>query len=180
MVLKRLLEVRAAMKKKKPEFVRSDANKMFRLSRTSWRLPRGRDNKIRRRIKGRMPHPGYGVPKEVRGLNSTGLEEIIVRNVAGLEGLGPEKHLVRIGGTVGLKKRLDIVEEAGKKKLRVLNAGLSVIRINKAKKRKEKLKEAKKEEKHEPAEAKKEKEGKDHKPKHEEKAGKENPAEKKK
>jgi len=120
-LIARLLEIRKIIKRKKPDFIRQDAHKKPRLG-FKWRKPRGKQSKMRLRKKGhrKMPTPGYGSPKEVEGLLWNGLRPIVVHNVKELNSLDANKHIVIIASTVGLKKKLQIFEEATKKGLKVL------------------------------------------------------------
>lgn len=127
--IKNLLEIRAEMKRKKPHFKRHDRNKLGRLARSGWRKSvQGHDNKQRNRYAGneKSPTPGYGSPKEVRGMHPSGFNEAIVHNAAGLDGLDPKKTAVRIGGTVGNRKKIEIVEKARKLNFKILNPAYAV------------------------------------------------------
>ena len=64
---------------------------------------------------------GYRGPKEVRGLHSSGFEEVLVYNVNDLETVDPKTQAARIGGSVGTKKRLDIEKKAEELEIRILN-----------------------------------------------------------
>jgi large subunit ribosomal protein L32e len=57
----------------------------------------------------------------VRGLHASGFKEMIIHTVKELETIDPKKQAVRIGGTVGTKKRLEIMKRAGELDIRVLN-----------------------------------------------------------
>jgi large subunit ribosomal protein L32e len=116
------LKVRARAKKSKPAFVRAESWRFDRFS-ESWRRPRGLDNKIRRKIKGWPPGPsaGYMGPKVARGLHPSGYEEILVHNVEEVAKVVPETQAVRIAHTVGKKKRVQIIAEAKKLNLVILN-----------------------------------------------------------
>lgn len=88
-----------------------------------WRRPRGLQSKQRmqKRAKGRHPQPGFGSPAAVRGLHPSGYEEVLVFAPADLEGLSPEMHAVRVGGTVGNRKREVIQDKALELGLKVIN-----------------------------------------------------------
>ncbi len=118
----RLLKVKLRMKAKKPEFRRYESHKKKKLD-DSWRRPRGRHNKLRRRIKGKgvVVRVGYGTPASVKGRHPSGFEERLVHNVRELEGLDPSRHALRIGRTVGLKKRLEIESQAEERGFKILN-----------------------------------------------------------
>jgi Ribosomal protein L32E len=116
---KRLIRVR---KNKNASFKRDGAGKKKQLS-ESWRRPRGLHNKQRRqkKAKGALPTPGYGSPAAVRGMHPSGFYEVRVFTVSELEGLNPEEHAVRIGGTVGNRKRAAIQDQALANGLKILN-----------------------------------------------------------
>jgi len=117
------LKVRARAKSKKPAFVRPESWRYDKFS-ESWRRPRGLDNKVRRTIKGWPPMPcfGYMGPKVARGLHPSGYEEILVNTVAEVANVKPETQAIRIGHTVGMKKRVLIIAEARKLGITILNA----------------------------------------------------------
>jgi large subunit ribosomal protein L32e len=64
---------------------------------------------------------GYRGPAEVRGLHPSGFEEVMVFNASQLTGIDPKVQAVRIGGTVGARKRGDIIAKADQEGIRVLN-----------------------------------------------------------
>lgn len=68
-----------------------------------------------------MVEIGYGGPALVRGLHPSGFEEVMVYNVDGLENIDPKTQAARIGGTVGVRKRIDIENRAKELGIRVLN-----------------------------------------------------------
>ncbi|MBW2998514.1 50S ribosomal protein L32e [Candidatus Woesearchaeota archaeon] len=136
----KLLDLRNKMKKRKPKFLRQDVHKKKRLA-SNWRKPRGIDSKLRLGVKGKAPaiSVGYKSPKEVRGLNRQGLKEIVVSNVSDLK-LIVEGTIGVISSTVGMKKKLAMIEEAKKLNVQLANADESVLEKiqNSLKMRKEK------------------------------------------
>ena len=106
----------------KPQFNRQDYHKKKRTP-TSWRRPRGGLSKQRKGIKGKGPkvQAGYRTPKAVRGLHPSGFEEVRVENTDDLEGVDGDTQAVRIGSTVGARKREAIEEQAEEQGVRVLN-----------------------------------------------------------
>ncbi|MDT7905098.1 MAG: 50S ribosomal protein L32e [Sulfolobales archaeon] len=112
-------------KKDKPKFLRYDWDKYYRLERQeTWRKPRGRDNPMRLQLSGYPPKvdPGFGTPKEIRGLHPSGLKPVIVRNMKELENLkGKQDVIVYIASTVGLKKRTEMVSKAKELGIRLAN-----------------------------------------------------------
>jgi large subunit ribosomal protein L32e len=119
---RKALQVRARAKNKKPKFVRAESWRFYRFS-LSWRKPRGLDNKIRRKIKGWPPGPstGYKGPKIARFLHPSGYKEVIVYNVADLANIDTQTQAIRIGHTVGQRKRADIITKAKELNIKILN-----------------------------------------------------------
>lgn len=104
---------------KRPNYGRPDRKRIGE----AWRRPRGTDNKQREKFKsaGALPGIGWRTPRAIRGLHPSGFEDFLVCNASQLASLDAEKHAVRISSTVGKRKRQQIVEEAKKKGLRLLN-----------------------------------------------------------
>ncbi|NPA97346.1 MAG: 50S ribosomal protein L32e [Crenarchaeota archaeon] len=88
-----------------------------------WKRPRGKDNKMRLKLKGYPPLAGVGyrMPKAMRELHPSGLEPVVVASVKDLEALDPKKHAVYIASTVGLRKKMELVKEASSRGFKVLN-----------------------------------------------------------
>ncbi|HXZ23997.1 MAG TPA: 50S ribosomal protein L32e [Methanomassiliicoccales archaeon] len=116
------LAKRAEINDRRPEFRHQEWFRFKRLDK-GWRRPRGIHNKMRRHYGYRQPvvSIGYRGPKEVRDYHPSGFVEVMVHNVAQLEKVDPKKEAVRVGGTVGYKKRLDIERRADELGIRVLN-----------------------------------------------------------
>jgi len=120
--MKELLELRKRIKSKKPEFIRQDSHKKKRVKR-SWRSSKGLHSKMRLKLKGyrRSVEIGWGSPRQVRGLSPEGLEKIAVSNINDLKKIDAKKQGALISGNVGLKKKLEIIKEAEKLKIKILN-----------------------------------------------------------
>jgi large subunit ribosomal protein L32e len=127
--VKRLIQVRTD---KGARFKRDGYGKKRQLS-DSWRKPRGQHNKQReqKKAKGALPKPGFGSPVAVRGMHPSGFFEVLVTSLKDLEGLDPKTQAVRLGATVGTRKRAIIQEQAVSAGLKVLNA--RVVKTTRAK-----------------------------------------------
>ena len=116
------LAKRAVISGRRPAFKRQE---WFRYSKLgeSWRRPKGIHSKMKRCLKRRSPAVdiGFRGPASVRNLHPSGFEEVLIQNIDGLEGIDPKVQAVRIGGTVGTKKRLAIQARADELGIRVLN-----------------------------------------------------------
>lgn len=121
MVEKKLIEERAAVKKRKPTYKRVQSNQFARFRDTKWRKPKGMGNKDRRNRKGHVGllKIGYGSPAKVRGLDKNGFKEVLVYNVQDLAKVDTKSDIAVIGSSVGGKKRIDILTEAKAKKIQV-------------------------------------------------------------
>lgn len=120
---KRLFNIRKVQKNKKPSFNRVDSHRLKRVP-SSWRRPKGVNSKLRKGInaKGSLVKVGYGSPEAVKGLHPSGYTEILVYNVKDVENISnPSSEAIRIGRTVGAKKRTMIEEKAAELGIKVLN-----------------------------------------------------------
>lgn len=110
-------------KRNKPRFHRQGSHFYRRIKDKGWRRPRGKDSLQRRNIKSRGARPttGYGQPKAIRGLHPCGLQDVLIYNEKQIDALNPKEHALRIGTSVGKKKRLAIVKKAEEKKFKILN-----------------------------------------------------------
>ena len=116
------LAKRALISGRRPAFKRQEWFRYPKLG-EKWRSPKGIHSKMKRKFK-RRPHVvaiGYRGPASVRGLHPSGFEEKMVFTLNDLDGVDPKKQAVRIGGTVGTKKRITIEDRAEELGIRVLN-----------------------------------------------------------
>ena len=116
---KRLIRVRT---QKSANFSRDGEGKKKKLK-TTWRRPRGLHNKqrLQKKAKGPLPTPGYGSPVAVRGMHPSGFRDVLVFNPGDLDTLDPDQDAIRIGGSVGGRKRAQIQEKAVSAGLKILN-----------------------------------------------------------
>jgi large subunit ribosomal protein L32e len=119
---KEQLVIRRQIKKRTPHFLRDEGFRYKRIPQ-NWRRPTGYTSKLRINLKYRPSKVriGFRAPKIVRGLHPSGFKEIIIHTVKELTKIDPKKQAVRIGGTVGTKKRLEIAKRAGELDIRILN-----------------------------------------------------------
>jgi large subunit ribosomal protein L32e len=119
---KKLLALRYEMSHDRIAFLRQEWFRFPRLG-EKWRRPRGMHSKMRRHIQYRpnVVSIGYRGPAKVRGLHPSGFEEVMVWNPDQLVKVDPKVQAVRVGGSVGFKKRQAIEQKADELGIRVLN-----------------------------------------------------------
>ena len=117
------LAIRTSQMKKQPKFRRQEWYRYQRLSKSGWRKPKGMQSKQRLNMKYRTPmaRVGYRKISAVRGLHSSGFEDVLVNQPSDLDGLDPERQAIRVGASVGNRKRAMIHDRADDLGLRVLN-----------------------------------------------------------
>lgn len=116
------LKLRKEIKSRKPDFMKQDAHKKARLSK-SWRKPRGRQSKMRLNTRGyrRGVALGYGSPAVVKGAHPTGFMPVMTHNVEELSSIDAVKEGIIIASSVGKRKKIDIIKKALEMKISVLN-----------------------------------------------------------
>jgi large subunit ribosomal protein L32e len=119
---KKLLALRYDMNHDRIAFLRQEWFRFPRLG-EKWRKPRGMHSKMRRHVQYRpnVVSIGYRGPAKVRGLHPSGFEEVMVWNPDQLANVDPKVQAVRVGGSVGFKKRQAIEQKADELGIRVLN-----------------------------------------------------------
>ena len=117
---------RTIVKKRTKKFARHQADLFLRISRTSWRKPKGIDGRVRRRFKGAVPMPsiGYGSDKRTRNIHPNGFKSVVVHNVSELEMLlmHNRTYAATVGHSVSTRMRRQIIERAEQLAVRVTNA----------------------------------------------------------
>jgi large subunit ribosomal protein L32e len=121
MTKEKLLERKQKKKKRNPRFIRQDIHKKKRLSKL-WRKPRGCDSKKRLMKNNRLiVKPGYGTPAELREKDRDGKDIVNINSLSQVKKIDPKKQVVIVSGKIGLKRRLQLLEELVKLKIRVHN-----------------------------------------------------------
>jgi len=124
---KEKLALRAEVAQSRPKPKRGESWRYKRLE-TTWRKPKGVDNHQRKqKSRGRpgLVKVGHGGPKISLDLHPSGYTDNLVHNVNDLEKLNPKTDGVRIGHSVGTKKRKEIVIKSKEKKFKIFNARVS-------------------------------------------------------
>ena len=127
---KRLMELRKKINKKRPSFRRVESWRYKRVK-DSWRKARGIDSKTREKRKSGVKSPtiGYRGPKKVRGLHPSGYIEVRITTQDDLKNLNKNKHIVKISGKLGVKKRIAITDYCQKRGFKISNLGVSLREI---------------------------------------------------
>lgn len=128
MTPKELAELRRKLLKDNPLFKRRLFDKLSKFqNQDTWRKPKGRDNKVRLQRRGypSLVKVGYRNAKIIRGIHPSGYVPVVIHNEKELEKLDPKKHILYIGHTVGLRKKLKLEKLALEKGFRIANAEVS-------------------------------------------------------
>jgi len=135
-----LLKVRKTLKARKPTFIRQEFDRGTKLEH-KWVKPRGRTNKMRSCLRGQkaMPSIGYSSPKEVKGCLPNGAKVVMIFNVEDLAKVTKESAAV-VSTQVGARKKIQIIEAAKAK-------GIKLFNVKEAEKFAEKIKKLKEENK---------------------------------
>ena len=122
MIDAKLLEVRKAVKRRKPNFQIQNSNDPKKRWPGRWKRPKGLQSKMRERRKGnpRYIEPGYGSPAALRGATTEGLFPVVVSNVSDLGSVTGDSGVV-VSSTTGTRKKAEIVRAAVERKLKLLN-----------------------------------------------------------
>lgn len=87
-----------------------------------WVKPRGRTNKMRSGLRGQkaMPSIGYSSPRAVKGFLPNGEKFVMVLNVNDLIKITKD-YVAVVGANVGAKKKIQIIEAAKAKGIKIHN-----------------------------------------------------------
>ncbi len=113
------IKLKNRMARNRKTFKRQESHRYKKLG-TMWRSPKGNHSKMREGYNNeKMVSVGYRGPATARGLHSSGKKELLIHTPTELEGL--KDVMIRIGSTVGRKKRLVITQKAQSMKLKIIN-----------------------------------------------------------
>jgi len=121
------LAKRKEAKEHNPDFARPESWRYKRLE-TPWRKPKGVDHHQRKqKSRGRpgLVKVGYRGPKESRDLHPSGYTDNLVFTIDDLNKLNPKTDGIRLGHSVGTKKRKNIILKAIENKFKIFNARVS-------------------------------------------------------
>ena len=121
-VVGKMVDNDKVIKRSKPKFLRSGCHKKIKLGSSvksvrKWRMPKGRQNKIRLNRKGHPQRPKIGWGAE-RGVRSQDLD-VRIMNVNELADIKKGSGIVI--GMVGAKKRKEIIAKANEMGIKILN-----------------------------------------------------------
>merc|ERR1712086_1076625 len=114
------------LKKRTKKFCRHQGDQFIRISKVTWRRPKGIDSRCRRRFKSqvKLANIGYGTNKKFKDVLPCGFMKFNVANVKELELLmmHNRKYAAEISKSVSTRKRKEIVDRATQLNIKVLNA----------------------------------------------------------
>ncbi len=120
-MVEELLKIKKSVKESRPRFIRSGATHIKRVSRSGYRKPKGVHNKVGNNKKGHRTtiKTGFGYPKKVRGLTEDGLTIVTVSSLQTIKSLDSKKIIIVLASSLGMKKRIALLELVKEQKLRV-------------------------------------------------------------
>jgi large subunit ribosomal protein L32e len=123
MDIKKALELRRAKRAKQRRFLRQDAHKRPKLKK-AWRKPRGYQSKMRMRRRGyaRARSQGFGAPRIIEGLTRSGQRPVVVATIAALDALDVKRDCAILAGSLGGRRREQLLLRAKERKIAILNA----------------------------------------------------------
>ncbi|XP_063488458.1 large ribosomal subunit protein eL32-like [Symphalangus syndactylus] len=125
----RLLVKPKIIKKRTKKFMRHHTDQYVKIKHNWWK-PRGLDNRVRRRLTGRisMPNIAYGSNKKTKHMLPSGFRKFLVHNIKELKVLlmCHRSYCAEITHKVSSKNNKSIVEKATQPAIRVTNSNARV------------------------------------------------------
>jgi len=108
------------------KFLRRTSNRYSKLGKgrkkkQKWRKPRGRDNKMREKRKGKPAVVSIGYKKKLRGIIKN-KKPIMVRNIKDFEKV--KKNEIVVIGNIGKKKKIELAKKAKDMKIQIHNLNI--------------------------------------------------------
>jgi len=108
------------------KFLRRTSNRYSKLGKgrkkkQKWRKPRGRDNKMREKRKGKPAVVSIGYKKKLRGIIKN-KKPIMVRNIKDFEKV--KKNEIAVMGNIGKKKKIELAKKAKDMKIQIHNLNI--------------------------------------------------------
>jgi len=120
---KQLIAEKAHIRSVRPRFMRQKGNLKKRLSRSSYRAPKGLQSKMGDNKAGHRSQirTGFGYPKAVRGLNRVGLTLVHVENLTVAQSVDPKTTSAIVSASLGQKKKIEVVRILFDRKVAIQN-----------------------------------------------------------
>ena len=120
--MENLFKIKKLMQKRLPRFVRDEFGKRKEVG-SSWRRPRGNCSKIRKAYGGHASRvkAGFRTPRLIRGMLHSMLEPVHTSTLAQVAKLDGKKHTAVLGRTLGMHKKVMLIESLMKKNVKIYN-----------------------------------------------------------
>lgn len=123
------------IKKRNKEFTRFKSDQYPGKLSTSWRRPRGIDNRVRRQFKGNKPlvKIGYGTKKEHKHFLPSGFKKVLIKNAKDLELLlmNNRTYCAEFAHNLSSQTRKTLLERAKQLNVKVTNAKGKLVTADK-------------------------------------------------
>lgn len=121
--MQNLIKEKLQIRKIRPKFMRQKATQKSRLSRSSYRAPKGLQSKMGDNKAGHRSQikTGFGYPKALRGLDRKGRKIVMINNVADAQSVVAKDSIAVIASAIGKKKKIEIVKILMDKKVQMSN-----------------------------------------------------------
>lgn len=118
-----LLKEKALIRKNRPKFMRQKSVQKMRLSRSSYRAPKGLQSKMGDNKAGHRSQikTGFGYPKALRGLDRKGRKIVMISNIADAQKVEAKDTIAVVASSLGQKKKIDIVKILMDRKVQMQN-----------------------------------------------------------
>lgn len=118
-----LLKEKQLIRKNRPKFMRQKAVQKSRLSRSSYRAPKGLQSKMGDSKAGHRSQirTGFGYPKALRGLDRKGRKIVMINNIADAQKVDVKDTIAVVASALGQKKKIEVVKILMDRKVQMQN-----------------------------------------------------------